>query len=125
MVVAALIIKEAVLCSNMILEPDFKGGFGSVSLYIDTTSAFHVAGNRTYSPRAQHIALRHFFVQELVEEGKITIHIVKKQDRITDLATKHANKYRHRTLIKFIRYSRRKRQGDGVRRGRTRLYVGL
>ena len=41
--------------------------FGSVLLYIDNTSALHVAGNRTYSPRAKHIALGYYFVHELVE----------------------------------------------------------
>ena len=82
----------------MRLELGFKEGFGSVPLYIET---LHVAGNRTYSPRAKHIALRYFFVQELVEEGKITIHFVKTQDQITDLGTTHANKHRHCALIKL------------------------
>ena len=67
-------MKEAVFCSNMVLELGFKEGFGSVPLYIDNTSALHVPSNRTYSPPAKNIALRYFFVQELVEEGKITIH---------------------------------------------------
>ncbi|CAN0428023.1 unnamed protein product, partial [Ascophyllum nodosum] len=53
------------------------------------------------SPRAKHIALRYLFVQELVEEGKITIHFMKTQDQIADLGTKHANKHRHRALIKL------------------------
>ena len=88
---AVLIMKEAVFCSNMMLELGFKEGFGSVPLYIDNTSALDVAGNRSYSPRAKHIALRYFFVQELVEEGKITIHFVKTQDQIADLGTKYTN----------------------------------
>ena len=54
----ALTMKEAVFCSNMMLELGFKEGFGSVPLYIDNTSAKNVAGNRTYSPHAKHIALR-------------------------------------------------------------------
>ena len=101
---AALTMKEVVSCSNRMLELGFKEGFGSVPLYIDNTSALHDAGNRTYSPRAKHIAPRYFFVQELVEEGKIIIHFVKTQeDQIADFGTKHASKYRHRVLIKLIR----------------------
>ena len=42
-------------------------------------------------------------MQELVEEGKITIHFVKTQDHITDLGTEHANKHRHRAPIKLVR----------------------
>ena len=102
-VTLARIMKEAVFGSNMVLELGFKEGFGSVPLYIDNTSALHVAGNRTYSPRVKHIALRYFSVQELVKEGKITIHFVKRQDQIADLGTKHANKHRHCALIKLSR----------------------
>ena len=103
LVAAALTMKKAVFCSNMVLELSFKEGIGSLQLYIDNTSALHVTGNRTYSPYAKHIALRYFFVQDLVEEGKITIHLVKTQDQIADLGTKHTNKRRYRALIKLIR----------------------
>ena len=125
LVAAALAMKEAVFCSNMMLELGFKEGFGSVPLYIDNTSAFPLAGNRTYSPRAKHIALRYLFVQELVEEGKTTIHFWKTQDHIVDLGTKHANKHRLRALSKLVTNPRRKRQGDSVRLGRTQPYAGL
>ena len=103
LVAAALTMKEAVFYSNMMLKLGFKEGFGSVTLYIDNTSALHVVGNRTYSPRAKHIVLRYFFVQELVEEGNIAIHFVQTQDQIADLGTKHAKKHRHRALIKLTR----------------------
>ena len=103
LVAAALTMKEAVFCNNMMLELGVKEGFSSVPLYIDNTSALHVAGNRTYSPRAKHIMLRYFFMQELVDEGKIAIHFVEAQDQTTGLRTKHANKHRHRALTKLIR----------------------
>ena len=125
LVAAAFTMKEANFCSNMMLELCFKERFDSVPLYIYDTLALHVAGNRTYSPRAKHIALTYFFVQELVEEGKITTHFVKTQDQIADLGTKHVNNHRHCALIKLLRNSRRKRQGGSVRRGRTRLYARL
>ena len=102
-VAAALTMKETVSCSNRMLELGFKEGFGSVPLYIDNTSALHDAGNRKYNPRAKHITPRYFFVQELVEEGKIIIHFVKTQDQIADFGTKHTSKHRHRVLIKLIR----------------------
>ena len=59
---AALAMKdEAVFCSDMMSELGFGESFGSVPLHIDNTSALHVAGNRTYIPRAKHIALRYYF----------------------------------------------------------------
>ena len=99
---AALTMKGAVFCSNMMLELDFREGFGSVAPYIDNTSALHVAGNRACSPRAKHIALRYFFGQELVEGSKITVHFMKTYDQIADLGTKHANEHGHRAVVKFI-----------------------
>ena len=103
LVAAALTMKEgAVSFSNMMLELGFGESFGSVPLHSDNTSALHIAGNRTYIPRAKHIALRYyFFVQELVE-GKVSINYVKSEGQLADLGTKHHSKHRHRDLIKLI-----------------------
>ena len=101
LVTAALTMKKAVFRSIMVLELGSDESSGRVPLYIDDTSALHVAGNRTYSPRAKHIARMEFFVQELVEEGKISIHYVNSEDQLTDLSTKHLSKHRRRDLIKL------------------------
>ena len=104
LVAVALTMKEeAVLCSNMMSELGVGESFGSVPLHIDnTSSALHVAGNRTYSPRAKHIVLRYYcFVQELLE-GKVSIHYVKSEDQLADFGTKHHSKHRRRDLIKLI-----------------------
>ena len=115
---AAPTMKGTVFCSNMMLELGFDESFDSVPLHIDNTSALHVAGNRTYSlhakyialrctrtysPRSNHIALRYyFFVQELVEGGKVSIHYVKSMDHLSDLGTKHRSKHRNYNVIRFI-----------------------
>ena len=96
-------IAKAVFRKNMMEDLRYKGGFDSGPLYIENTSALHVAGNRTYSPRAKHIALIYYFVLDLVEGGTITIHYVKTQDQLTDIGTTHLNKQRHRELINKIR----------------------
>ena len=74
LVAAALTMKEAVFCSNMTKELGFGMRFNNVPVYIDNASTLHVAGNQTYSPRVKHVALRFYFVQELVKEGRISIH---------------------------------------------------
>ena len=103
LVAAALTMKEAVFCKNKMEDLKFKGGFDSVPLYMDNTSAFHVVGNRTFSPRAKHIARRYLFLQELVENGTIVIHHVKTQGQLADIGTEHLNEQRHRELINKIR----------------------
>ena len=103
LVAAALAMEdEAVFCSNTMSGPGFGESFGSVPLHIDNTSALYITGNRTFIPRAKHIALRfYFFVQELVE-GKVSIHCVKSEGQLADLGTKHHRKHRHRDLVEFI-----------------------
>ena len=80
LVPAALAMKEAVFCSNMMKELGFGTRFDSLPLYIDNTSVLQVAGNRTYSSRVKHVALRRFFIQELVKEGRNTVKYVKTED---------------------------------------------
>ncbi|CAM9353948.1 unnamed protein product, partial [Ascophyllum nodosum] len=86
---AAIVMKKSLFCRNMVTELGFTEGFWSVLVYIDNTSALQVAGNETFSPRAKYIALRYVFVQELVKEGKVTIHFVKTEQQLADLGTKH------------------------------------
>ena len=103
LVAVALTMKEeAVFCSNTMLELGFGESFGSVPLHIENTSTLHVAGNRTYSPRAKHIALRYYFLEQELVEGKVSIHYVKSEDQLADLGTKHNSKHRHRDLVKLI-----------------------
>ena len=118
---AALAMKEVAFCSNVMWELGFDESFGSVSLYIDNTSMLHVAGSRTYSPRAKHIALRYsrtysprakhialsyyFSVQELLEEGKISVHCVKNEDQLAYLDSKYlVSKYCHRSNQSVIHF---------------------
>ena len=102
LVAAALAMKEAVFCSNMLKELGFGTRFDCVALYIDNTSTLHVIGNRTYSLRVKHVALRCFFIQELVNEGRISINCVKTEDQLADISTKYLGKHRQRYLLKLI-----------------------
>lgn len=99
---AALVMKEVGFCSNMRAELGFKKRFRSVPLCLDDTSALHGADNCTCCPRAKHNALRYVFIQDLVEEGKITIHYMNTQDKLADLGPKHVGKHCYRALIKLI-----------------------
>ena len=100
---AATAMKESLFCRNMMMmKSGCTEGFRSVPVYIDNTSASHVAGNRTFSPRAKYIALRYFFVQELVKEGTFTIHFVKTEQQPADLGTKRLKNHRHHFLTKLI-----------------------
>ena len=101
-VAAAPAMKEAEFCSNMMKELGFGTRFDSVTRYIDNISALHVARNRTYSSRVKHVALRYFFIQALVKEGRITAKYVKTEDELNNIGTKHLGNQRQRYLLKLI-----------------------
>ena len=65
--------REAVYISNFMTELNFKT-FGSVPINSDSTGALTVAGNAMHSQRTKHVALRYFFIRELVLRGQITLH---------------------------------------------------
>ena len=93
--------KEAVHISNFMIELSFKI-FDLVQIYCDSTGALHIAGNSTYSSRTKHIALSFFFLRELVQSGKFTIHHVAIQTMLVDCATKHLTKVQHREILRQI-----------------------
>ena len=66
--VAALTMKEAVFCSNMMLELGFDKSFGSVPFYTDNTSALHVTGNLQSSRKAHRAEV--FFHARTGGEGR-------------------------------------------------------
>ena len=80
LVAGALAMKEDVFCSNMLIELGFGKEFEKVPLHFDSTAILHVIGNHAYSSRTKHIALRFFYIRELVSEGKITINYISTED---------------------------------------------
>ena len=103
LVASALAMKESVFCSNMMTELGFGQQFGEVPLYIDNTATLHVLGNQAFSSRTKHIALRYFYVRELVTEGAISIHYIPTDLQLADMGTKFLNKHSLRFLIESIK----------------------
>ena len=90
-------------CLNMMTELGFKVDIKCVPLHIDNTSALHVAGNQTYSSRAKHVALRCFYIREIIKEGHVSIYYIPTEKQLVDLGTKFLNKQRRRFLIELIK----------------------
>ena len=103
LVASALAMKEAVFCSNMLTELGFGKEFEQVPLHIDNTATLHVIGNRAFSSRTKHIALRFFYIRELVKENKITTHYISTERQLADIGTKHLNKHRLQQLLQMIK----------------------
>ncbi|CAM9525164.1 unnamed protein product, partial [Sphacelaria rigidula] len=96
LVAGALAIKKAVYCSNMIIEM-------GLPIYLDNTATLQVIANRIFSGRTTHIALRFFFLGELMESGKITVHYIETENQIADIGTKFISVQRFRHLLNLIK----------------------
>ena len=94
--------REAVYPSNFLMELGFKT-FSSVPINSDSTGALSVAGNALFSSRTKHIALRFFFVRELIKRNNITLHLKPTQQMLADITTKRLSKQRFRELLQQIK----------------------
>ncbi|CAN0451850.1 unnamed protein product, partial [Scytosiphon promiscuus] len=52
--------------------------------------------------RVKYVALRYFFIQGLVKEGKMSVKYAKTEDQLADIDTKHLSKKRKRYLLELI-----------------------
>ena len=94
---SALAMNEAVFFSNVLTELGFGKEFEQVPLHIDNTATLHVIGKRAFSSRTTHIALRFFYIRDLVK-NKITAHYISTERQLADIGTKHLNKHRLQLL---------------------------
>ena len=94
--------REAVYLSNFLTELGLKDS-SQVPMRSDSTGALSVAGNSMFSARTKHIALRYFFVRELVKKNKITLHYTPTKQMLADIATKHLSKHTFRDLLQQIK----------------------
>ena len=102
LVASALAMKEAVFCSKMLTELGFGKDFEQVPLHINNTATRHVIGDRAFSSRTKHIALRFFYIRELVK-NKITTHYISTDRQLADIGTKHLNKHRLQQFLQMIK----------------------
>ena len=94
--------REAAYLSNFLTELGLKDS-SQVPIRSDSTGALSVAGNSMFSARTKHIALRYFFVRELVKKNKITLHYTPTKQMLADIATKHLSKHTFRDLLQQIK----------------------
>ena len=64
------------------------GSENEPELLVDNKSAIDVAYNPEHHGRMKHVERRHFFVRELVEDGKLRVTFVRTHDNLSDLFTK-------------------------------------
>lgn len=103
---SALTMKEAMFYSNTMTELSSGQQVGQVPMHMDNTATLHVIGNQRYSSRTKHIDSRFFYIRELVEEGKITIHYIPTQSQFAHIGPSLL------TSIFFVSYRQDQKVGE-------------
>ena len=86
-VAASEAAKEAVYLESLLTELGYGSG-GPVSLGVDNTGARSLAYNPEFHQRTKHIERRHFFIRDMVKEGRLTVPFVRSADNLADFFTK-------------------------------------
>ena len=76
-----------------VAEGDFAAELGAhdgspLELFVDNKAAIDLAYNPEHHQKTKHIARRHFYVRELVEDLKLTVPFVASADNLADFFTK-------------------------------------
>ena len=61
-------------------------------LYCDNKGAIHMAHGIGKRKRSKHIDVKHFYIRELISNGKITLHHIDADDNVSDAMTKSLGK---------------------------------
>ncbi len=64
-------------------------------LLVDNQSAMALAKNSTFHDRTKHIAVRHHFVRDEIEQGQIRVEYVPTGDQVADVLTKALAREKH------------------------------
>ena len=87
-VAASEAAKEAVFLDRLCSELGFKRGSEPIQLFCDNKAAIDSSYNPENHARTKHIDRRHYFIRELVEDGKIVVPFVSSADNLADFFTK-------------------------------------
>ena len=87
-VAASEAAKEAVYLDALYKELGFKEDTAPIQLSLDNKAAIDSSYNPENHARTKHIDRRHYFVRELVEEGRLVVPFVSTNDNLADFFTK-------------------------------------
>ena len=69
----------------------------------DSAGALHLGGNATYTSSTKYVALRFFFLRELIKTAEITIHHVGTGNMLAEVATKYLGKVQHHEILRQMK----------------------
>ena len=92
-------------CTQLLwMQKLLKYGIGQehLTIYCDNTSAINISKNHVQHSRTKHIEIRHHFIQELVEDGALTLEFIHTDDQKANFFTKPLDSKRFEFLCQNI-----------------------
>jgi hypothetical protein len=77
------------------LLKELTGEENTAIIYADNFGAIFLSKNQQVSSRTKHIDVRHHYIRELREEGKLDIRFVRSEDNSSDIMTKNLPRNLH------------------------------
>ncbi|GKY94003.1 hypothetical protein MPSEU_000367100 [Mayamaea pseudoterrestris] len=88
-------VKDLVFQENLVSEILGFQAPGPMIAYCDNTGAIFLATNNQVSQRTKHIDIRHRFISELVESGKLELRYIKTDENPADILSKNCKEEIH------------------------------
>nr|KAJ0191977.1 hypothetical protein LSAT_V11C800434060 [Lactuca sativa] len=85
-VVARRCCAQLLWIQNQLLDYGIK--FSKTPIYCDNTSAIQITQNPVQHSKTKHIEIRHHFIRDNVEKGKVVLEHVKTSEQLADIFTK-------------------------------------
>ena len=83
-------------------------------IFCDNKSAIVMAKNPVYHSRTRHIAIKHHFIREAIEEGEVELNFCRSEEQRADILTKALPKEKFQFLREALGVQEHHIKGENV-----------
>ncbi|GBN39235.1 Retrovirus-related Pol polyprotein from transposon TNT 1-94 [Araneus ventricosus] len=94
--------KEALYLQKLLSELDLGILCKQITINVDNNSAIKLAENSLFHSRTKHIDIRHHFIRDVLEDGKIAVKHVSTSKMGADILTKPLGSLKHYECLKIL-----------------------
>ena len=95
------VAKEAVYLQGFLHELGATEA-STIRVFNDNMSAQKLAVNPVYHARTKHIDIRHHFIRDVIESGKLILEHISSNDMPADVLTKALTKPKHERCVELL-----------------------
>ena len=81
------VVKEIMWMRILLAELEIRVETPTV-IYVDNQAAIKISENDSSHDRTKHIAIRHFYIRDCIEDGSVKLEWVRSEDQLADVLTK-------------------------------------